>query len=39
MIVQKGTMTHGIWEAFEKEYVNKGLTNKIFLNKKFSCHR
>lgn len=31
----KETMTHEIWEAFEKPYVDKSIANKIFLTKNF----
>jgi hypothetical protein len=35
MIVWKETLAHDIWEMFEKRYVDKNITNKIFLTKMF----
>jgi hypothetical protein len=35
MSVKKETTIKGIWEAFQKQHVDKGLTNKIFLGRKF----
>jgi hypothetical protein len=35
MSVKKKTTTKGIWEAFQKQHVDKGLANKIFLVCKF----
>jgi hypothetical protein len=29
--VKKKTTTKGIWEAFQKQHVDKGLANKIFF--------
>jgi hypothetical protein len=35
MIVWKETTTHGVWEAFEKWYVDRRLVHKIFLTNFF----
>ncbi len=35
VIMWKETMAHDIWEALEKWYVDKSITNKIFLTKIF----
>jgi hypothetical protein len=33
--MRKEAIVKGIWEAFQNRYVDKGLTNRLFLTRKF----